>query len=120
MRGPKCVAEGSARVRSQGVVHWKPPPEALDAAIRFMSTDPRAHSYCADDGCVSIRPRAMADDWSEMLFHMGSSGSGGRAHWALGTEPPENLELTPGTSLGTLDCRSCERRYATSWRRRTG
>jgi hypothetical protein len=55
-----CIVEMQRMLRgttdvlslAQGVVHWKPPQDALDAAVHFLNTDPRAHSYGADDGCV--------------------------------------------------------------------
>ncbi|CAK9011310.1 unnamed protein product [Durusdinium trenchii] len=39
---------------AQGIVHWAPPPEALEA-VRTAADEPDTNSYCADDGLPSLR-----------------------------------------------------------------
>mmetsp|Transcript_37014 Transcript_37014/g.71727 ORF Transcript_37014/g.71727 Transcript_37014/m.71727 type:complete len:443 (-) Transcript_37014:206-1534(-) len=39
---------------SQGVVHWQPPPEALDAARKAIE-DPTVHGYGNDEGSMELR-----------------------------------------------------------------
>eukprot|EP00967_Tisochrysis_lutea_P034593 scaffold41344_cov32-Tisochrysis_lutea.AAC.2 len=39
---------------AQGIVHWQPPPTALDAA-RIAAEDPTTCLYCADDGLPELR-----------------------------------------------------------------
>jgi len=44
---------------AQGVVHWKPPSEALQA-VQAACLEPDSHSYCADDGLPSLREALKA------------------------------------------------------------
>uniref|UniRef100_A0A7S0DSD0 Aminotransferase class I/classII large domain-containing protein n=1 Tax=Amorphochlora amoebiformis TaxID=1561963 RepID=A0A7S0DSD0_9EUKA len=40
---------------SQGIVHWKPPPEALEAAKRSLDEMSDIHGYGDDEGCLLLR-----------------------------------------------------------------
>jgi len=44
---------------AQGIVHWKPPPSAVDAVRAGLDEDD-TNSYCADDGLAALREALTA------------------------------------------------------------
>lgn len=40
---------------AQGIVYWKPPPEAIKAAARALESDELINSYGPDEGMPQLR-----------------------------------------------------------------
>ena len=83
---PPCIVQMQKMMRgkegllslAQGIVHWKPPPTAIEAA-RAALEEGDTNSYCADDGLVALREALVSKVKRENGLHssdiMVTSGS---------------------------------------------